>query len=994
MEQATAYLTMREGEPPSDKGSLRSRGPSGGSLDLRLPTAVEKAKTVLENRNKALNETAKKIQSQMELGQDPDVIRDTARQGEVLLKALVKLWGSLEGLASPEEKQELGSVVLDTEASFQGLLQSVETYKGRGSELSGDVSDVELKLEALEREIANEAPGGFSGTDLPRQTESERQKVVNFLRKSKPPNRHWIREMIELGDPNPWDVDGDRRPTIKSKLTTFEGNILDWPGFLDMFKALVHQTRLDPAEKLAHLKASLGQGQRSLIRHCNGHDGYVKALSILDGRYGDPDQLQARYLRELKALPKVRMEDSDSIQEYADQVLCLIAGFDEELGGSRLLIEELAEKLPLSEYANWRQWSDVEEKSNLEGFGEWISLRAKYFRRIAMEQATAYLTMREGEPPSDKGSLRSRGPSGGSLDLRLPTAVEKAKTVLENRNKALNETAKKIQSQMELGQDPDVIRDTARQGEVLLKALVKLWGSLEGLASPEEKQELGSVVLDTKARFQGLLQSVETYKGRGSELSGDVSDVELKLEALEREIANEAPGGFSGTDLPRQTESERQKVVNFLRKSKPPNRHWIREMIELGDPNPWDVDGDRRPTIKSKLTTFEGNILDWPGFLDMFKALVHQTRLDPAEKLAHLKASLGQGQRSLIRHCNGHDGYVKALSILDGRYGDPDQLQARYLRELKALPKVQMGDSDSIQEYADQVLCLIAGFDEELGGSRLLIEELAEKLPLSEYANWRQWSDVEEKSNLEGFGEWISLRAKRICIQWLSPGTVLLRWKKNLVASRFEENTLIIGIMRTYEAIASAWTLALLCGSTTGMVIQTQNGAVQGTSETSFEGNEFFGFHSIPYAKAPVGNRRFRDPVPYGIWEGVLNATEDGPPCIQIPSFIENGTIGDEDCLWLSVFTPSLMPEANLAVVVWIHGGRWSVGSGRLASYGPHQLVDRGIVVVQLQYRLGAFGWLSTNDAVAPGNYGFRDQLLALKWVRDNIDVFGGNPSE
>ncbi|XP_059097739.1 esterase E4-like [Tigriopus californicus] len=191
------------------------------------------------------------------------------------------------------------------------------------------------------------------------------------------------------------------------------------------------------------------------------------------------------------------------------------------------------------------------------------------------------------------------------------------------------------------------------------------------------------------------------------------------------------------------------------------------------------------------------------------------------------------------------------------------------------------------------------------------------------------------------------------------------------------------------------WIIALaFINEVRGVIVDTQNGPVLGKIETSFEGNDFFGFHSIPYAQPPLGDLRFRDPLPFGDWEGVLDATEDGQACIQIPPLIETGTIGQEDCLWLSVYTPSVIPDTNLPVVVWIHGGRWLVGSARQNTYGPHQLVDRGVIVVQIQYRLGALGWLSTEDSVAPGNYGFKDQLLALKWVKANIHAFGGNPEQ
>ncbi|TRY80694.1 hypothetical protein TCAL_13590 [Tigriopus californicus] len=202
---------------------------------------------------------------------------------------------------------------------------------------------------------------------------------------------------------------------------------------------------------------------------------------------------------------------------------------------------------------------------------------------------------------------------------------------------------------------------------------------------------------------------------------------------------------------------------------------------------------------------------------------------------------------------------------------------------------------------------------------------------------------------------------------------------------------------------AVCFILALtLIGEVQRVIVDTQHGPVLGTIETSFEGHDFFGIHSIPYAQPPIGDLRCRDPLPFGDWEGVLNGTEDGPECIQIPALIETGTIGQEDCLWLSVYTPSLVPDSNLPVVVWIHGGRWLVGSGRQSSYGPHQLIDRSVVVVQIQYRLGALGWLSTEDSVAPGNYAFKDQemwnrtehrVTAAEFMTDslfNLDVIQG----
>lgn len=99
------------------------------------------------------------------------------------------------------------------------------------------------------------------------------------------------------------------------------------------------------------------------------------------------------------------------------------------------------------------------------------------------------------------------------------------------------------------------------------------------------------------------------------------------------------------------------------------------------------------------------------------------------------------------------------------------------------------------------------------------------------------------------------------------------------------------------------------------------------------------------------------------------------------------------------MYTPELPNEKtkseSKAVLVWIHGGRFVQGTGRESFYSPTYMMDFGdIVVVSIQYRLGVFGYLSTEDSVAPGNYGLHDQILALKWIRDNIALFGGDPNK
>ena len=174
-------------------------------------------------------------------------------------------------------------------------------------------------------------------------------------------------------------------------------------------------------------------------------------------------------------------------------------------------------------------------------------------------------------------------------------------------------------------------------------------------------------------------------------------------------------------------------------------------------------------------------------------------------------------------------------------------------------------------------------------------------------------------------------------------------------------------------------------------------------------------FLGIPYAAAPVGNLRWRPPQPPPAWPGVRDAKAFGPACPQLPSGWLPEMLGrkqmvtDEACLYLNVWTTNLRagfgssshtPSARKApVMVWIHGGGNVEGSQEWPPLGP-TLAKHGVVVVSINYRLGVFGFLSLPGLTAEsaqhssGNYGLLDQIEALKWVRRNIDKFGGDPSE
>ncbi|XP_049825184.1 venom carboxylesterase-6-like isoform X25 [Aethina tumida] len=164
-------------------------------------------------------------------------------------------------------------------------------------------------------------------------------------------------------------------------------------------------------------------------------------------------------------------------------------------------------------------------------------------------------------------------------------------------------------------------------------------------------------------------------------------------------------------------------------------------------------------------------------------------------------------------------------------------------------------------------------------------------------------------------------------------------------------------------------------------IVQTSAGPVLGTQTTISSNLTIFSFKGIPYAEPPVGNLRFEPPVPKSPWNQTINATDFRSSCIQ-----EDGT-GAEDCLYVNVYSPNL--TGNLPVMVWIYGGTFVSGAG---TEDPAYIVDKNVVFVAFNYRLGLFGFISTGDLVAPGNAGLKDQVLALKWVQSNIAKFGGNP--
>ena len=175
-----------------------------------------------------------------------------------------------------------------------------------------------------------------------------------------------------------------------------------------------------------------------------------------------------------------------------------------------------------------------------------------------------------------------------------------------------------------------------------------------------------------------------------------------------------------------------------------------------------------------------------------------------------------------------------------------------------------------------------------------------------------------------------------------------------------------------------------------GPIVGVQDGAVRGVA-----GSGVYEFLGLPYAAPPTGNLRWRPPQTPAPWAGVRDATQFAPSCPQQSSpFAPPGPFS-EDCLYLNVYASTLRRHADRPVVVWIHGGGFTEDGAR--NYDGAKLAADGTVVVTINYRLGALGFLA-HPALAPrpggpsGNYGLMDQIAALRWVRSNIAQFGGNP--
>jgi len=185
---------------------------------------------------------------------------------------------------------------------------------------------------------------------------------------------------------------------------------------------------------------------------------------------------------------------------------------------------------------------------------------------------------------------------------------------------------------------------------------------------------------------------------------------------------------------------------------------------------------------------------------------------------------------------------------------------------------------------------------------------------------------------------------------------------------------------------------AIVLASAEDVTVMLNKGKLKGERMDYDFGQYYYAFKGIPYAKPPVKELRFMAPQEVDPWTEMLDATEDGSLCPQY-DISQSLPIGDENCLSLNVYSPKLDSKKR-AVMVYFHGGAYIMGGGASFFFGPGYLLEQNVVLVTFNYRLGPLGFLSTTDKAAGGNQGVLDQIMVLKWVKENIAKFGGDPNK
>ncbi len=190
-------------------------------------------------------------------------------------------------------------------------------------------------------------------------------------------------------------------------------------------------------------------------------------------------------------------------------------------------------------------------------------------------------------------------------------------------------------------------------------------------------------------------------------------------------------------------------------------------------------------------------------------------------------------------------------------------------------------------------------------------------------------------------------------------------------------------------------------------IIQTDKGMIQGLQIA----DDLVQYRGVPYAAPPVGDLRWAAPEDHAEWEGILDCTEYQAMAMQILSttdwwgeefyydYIDNYPNMSEDCLYINITSPATSPDDNLPVLFWMHGGANMHGFSYEVECNPEELARRGVIVVEVEYRLGLFGYMATtalsedSETGTSGNYALMDCIKALEWIQTNIENFGGDPT-
>ncbi|KAG5676471.1 hypothetical protein PVAND_006303 [Polypedilum vanderplanki] len=171
--------------------------------------------------------------------------------------------------------------------------------------------------------------------------------------------------------------------------------------------------------------------------------------------------------------------------------------------------------------------------------------------------------------------------------------------------------------------------------------------------------------------------------------------------------------------------------------------------------------------------------------------------------------------------------------------------------------------------------------------------------------------------------------------------------------------------------------------------VNLTEGKILGRFKTSNSGRTIRAFMGIPFAEPPINDLRFRAPFKKKPWRPNTLVTQKEPnKCPQVNQHVFEG---NEDCLYLNVYAPEVKFKEKYPVIVFFHGGSFLTGSGGISEHGPDYFLDTDVILVVGNYRLGALGFLSTEDEYSPGNYGLKDQVALLRWVNENIESFGGD---